>query len=895
MAESPHDSTGVSDIALEHVRTRSAPSASDVARCVTATKLTLEVDSFEHRWRDVLSVTDPFPGLVSSGDGRELDFTTSRVVMRMRRAFARAWQSDEETGRGVRARGPRALCRATRSAVRHSFGDETDERTMKRIEWWCARRLREELFAVSESLDDLEAFFEDARAIAANARAEGVERELGFEGIHVDSWSSIGLFMRRCCLGFDLLPFEATIELLESTRAYADAFSRACDEEDDSGEEDDPSLLACEAPDALTALAVRAVEKYDTRSVDADSVLPRDALETLSELAPELPTLHYLKHAEALRRRDYSSAIEHLHRHFDTSGEHDDLLSEPGRSRVIGGFETANAGRERLQTALLALASMQLEFSHVDEAMVAISEAVRTAQQNGDEASLAHALALTTALLSRAPVETSGRALRRDAQLPTLLRRLAGQAADIASPHLVAYASLAMIKHAIYNPSNSLESKSRMIVDSRAHSTRRADSNVSTPAMATQSLADVELMRHLSHLVAAAPASIAAVAMSRVAGGNVASMSVGNDMYPPPKGFPTIPMSAYTTSSTAMAFKSLAGTASTLAAEGWNVYGCKQIGSMYATRQIYHDRDATADETAASCASLIASTSECEGFEAASDICERVERMFGPRGSSNRITAIAFFRLEYARAVGVGDYAAARDAALRMRDLVDDAVGVGDALRFESEWLLADLKRMMGDFDEAQKALVALVDEANAVKDEHSAMRAELALAETHLNAGTPTSALMRALPLELRAAERSLEMMRSRAFCIVCECWLALGSSHAQLARDALDVRLLDLLASDDLRVQARAYVIAARSLIETASEDDELTSIAPRVIDAFERASERYERVGARRCAADALARIASFHHARRLFDERDAIASRARNFARTIPSHVSRRVPL
>lgn len=861
---SPHAPMDEPEPSVDHIITRSAPTASRVAITVLCARLACDPCAFPghraHAWEQILTRDDPFPARADVCSGARDVGDDVRVA---RRAFASAACAALVKGAGEALEalewGPRELRAACEQAARvaFAFAGERDAEVVEEIARWCSRRLRDELLEVTESLDRLELIFEDARCCAANERDEDYVRDIGFESVDVDPWAPIGLFLRRCYHGFNLLPFEATFDLLRATRKYAEAFAAMVD--DDAVDVDDPTRRTCAAPDILTSLAVRAIEKYDSRAIDADSVLPKDALDVLEELAPELPTLHYLRHSEALLRRDYTSAVEHLHRHFDTSGEHDELWLSSGQATSIGGFESANAGRERLQTALLALASMQLEFSHVDEAMIAISEAVRTAQQNGDEASLAHALALTTALLSRAPVETSGRALRRDAQLPMLLRRLSAQATELASPHLVAYASLAMAKYAIDNPSTEDGAKSRFIGEVGVKSMQRG--SASLPALATQTLVDVELTRYLAHVADAAPASFSAVSASRDATGNSASVSGTVDLFQAPKGFPSTPTCAYTSSATAAALRSLTGTASTIAAEGWGSHGCKYISRMYAIRQLYHDRDATADETAASCAMLMAFTSECDGIDAAETVCAHVEEIFGRGGVANKITAAAFRKMEYERAVGVGSYAAARDAAHQLFDLVDETAGVDNALRFEARRMLANLDRLTNNLSAAQRELVAIVEEADTIKDANSAMSAKLTLAETHLSAGAPTLALMRALPLELEAAELGLEPIRAMAFCVVCESWLALGCSHAQLARDALDTRALELLTSDDLRVQARAYVAYARALVATTT-DSELGTIASRVIDALERAGDRYSRVGAARSAADAYARLADFH---------------------------------
>ena len=860
--------------------TRSAPTAHRVAVAVIAARVAFDPLGFGGRragvWEDALARAP-----------RRVDEDPARATREVRAAHAKC-AADALAGGEARERSATETTAKLREALEDATAgrgteDDGDAReTRETIVRWGLERFLDEMMEVSESLDDLEAFFEDARCVAANARAEDYEAEYGFETRDVEGWTPIGMFLKRCYLGFNLLPFEATLALLDEVRAYAEEVARAI--EGDENEPPTTSGRTCAAPDVLTTLVTRAVEAYDTHAVDADRVLPPEALEELLELAPEVPTLHYLRHAAALRRKDYPAAVEHLHRHFDISGEHNELRTDLGGDSVlVGGFESANAGRERLQTALLALASTQLAFSHADEATFAISEAVRTAQQNGDEASLAQALALTTALLSRAPLDASShRASHQDEQLPTLLRRLTAQAAELASPHLIAYASLALTKYAIDNPSRALGSQSHAPGGGALSRAARGGADIATtPALATRNLVDIELTRHFTQVVAATPASAASLALARESSSD-GILGAGNDLYPPPKGFASTPTCGYTLSATATALKSLTGTASTLAAEGWSTYGCKYIGRLYAVRQLYLDREASADETATSCATLIAAASECEGIEAADEVCGHVEEIFGKDGCENKFSALAFLRLHYDRAVGVGSYATARRAVRRMLAVIDAKSGADNAAYFEARRMNANLDRLMKNFDDAQKELNALIADAEKVKDEHAAMWAKISLAETHLSAGAPTLALMRALPLELEASESGIEPIQTRALCIMCESWLELGNSHAQLARDTLDARALELLSSDDLRLQARAYVACARALIAT-TVDAANTSIASRVIDALERAAERYAKLGAHRDAAMTYARLAE---ARARFDmdtvARDAAAAKCRKHA-------------
>ena len=147
----------------------------------------------------------------------------------------------------------------------------------------------------------------------------------------------------------------------------------------------------------------------------------------------------------------------------------------------------AAAQRARLQSALLTLGVAHFRFHHSGEALKALNEAVRTAQQNGDEASLAHALAAFCALCasssgslastegapaveewrtsgaggdegdktergSRGSISVQPPAVQAAADARLLLRRLAKQARTLRIPHLMAYGELARARHVASRP-----------------------------------------------------------------------------------------------------------------------------------------------------------------------------------------------------------------------------------------------------------------------------------------------------------------------------------------------------------------------------------------------------------------------------------------------------------
>lgn len=67
------------------------------------------------------------------------------------------------------------------------------------------------------------------------------------------------------------------------------------------------------------------------------------------------------------------------------------------------GEASGEAGRGRYQHALLGLSDLHASFGHTHEALNALSEAMSTAQQAGDQASLSRCLASLQRVMAEAP------------------------------------------------------------------------------------------------------------------------------------------------------------------------------------------------------------------------------------------------------------------------------------------------------------------------------------------------------------------------------------------------------------------------------------------------------------------------------------------------------------
>lgn len=87
----------------------------------------------------------------------------------------------------------------------------------------------------------------------------------------------------------------------------------------------------------------------------------------------KLPT-HPLR--SSLHHRDFSSALDHLHRFFDYTQAEGGLAGAPPAG-AGGAAQDEVAARSQLQSAALSLGAMHAQLGHVEEAMQALNETVR--------------------------------------------------------------------------------------------------------------------------------------------------------------------------------------------------------------------------------------------------------------------------------------------------------------------------------------------------------------------------------------------------------------------------------------------------------------------------------------------------------------------------------------
>lgn len=165
-----------------------------------------------------------------------------------------------------------------------------------------------------------------------------------------DRDGTVACLLRTVVAMTGALSFEATADLVTALALYV------------SGTETPPS------PSLISTFALPSAAK----ALSSNRPAPLPAFKALLSAPPA-----YGSHLESLRRRDASSALSSLHRHFDLSLKH---LSPSSDARGH-------------QHAALALAAAHFHLGHTVPARAALHDALRAAQHCGDDACAAAAQA----------------------------------------------------------------------------------------------------------------------------------------------------------------------------------------------------------------------------------------------------------------------------------------------------------------------------------------------------------------------------------------------------------------------------------------------------------------------------------------------------------------------
>ena len=389
------------------------------------------------------------------------------------------------------------------------------------------------------------------------------------------------------------------------------------------------------------------------------------------------PGGRFLAHLEYARRREFETAEACLRSHFDYvhpggapglsqmlknekestpthTGDAFGFLPPEGLFFGSAGADAAGTSltktfssadgqalsRRRLHAAALSLARAHVRAGRADEALKALNETVRVAQQDGDTGALAHAVAALCALSAssaasvasregvpagtlakdddsdengfenaggRSQTSLFGEARKSTEDHRVLLQRLVVQARALKDPTLLAFADIASARRRAARPAAGAQRapEARERIGGGAAAGRRGGPAgpgfataaararavcASPPATAAAAARRVEALRHHAALGAAAPVPLFGPASgdAKAAGSGEGreERNAANAFYPPPRGLSAEALGDVATSASVA---QLAGSASALAAAVWEAHGVAEPARLCALKHLRLD------------------------------------------------------------------------------------------------------------------------------------------------------------------------------------------------------------------------------------------------------------------------------------------------------------------
>ena len=225
--------------------------------------------------------------------------------------------------------------------------------------------------------------------------------------IYIDKACIFGVFLRRVFLSVGS-SFEALSRLFHELQLYCKAELStgnvpvaAGDDPETSGQRKEP--VRFQSFLSRRQLQRQLHQKAQEIESQIGMVPPGQVeaeIEKLLHVSPDLPRAHFLRYLNCLHHREYQGAVDSLHTYFDYCtrlGGPTSLAAAKSRAGGSGGgVDSGGGGASRhmpmMQYAVLNLAALHFQFGHRYEAMLAIQETVRVAQQNGDHVCVAFAL-----------------------------------------------------------------------------------------------------------------------------------------------------------------------------------------------------------------------------------------------------------------------------------------------------------------------------------------------------------------------------------------------------------------------------------------------------------------------------------------------------------------------
>lgn len=267
------------------------------------------------------------------------------------------------------------------------------------------------LFDLLESCKDLLVLptFQAAKSSNEISRIWG-DPDINGSPDHIDPGSIFGMYLRRFLLSADQLLFDGLSRLFDELQSYIAQFRTIQQQQQQQQQlQQQQQQEQLELPKEssrfyCSRLSPRQMQLHlHRRAAEIERsigvISPQDTereIQAMLSIWPDLPRAHYLRYLNNLHHGECQGAIDSLHRYFD-------YCLRPGgpgpanQNRLPGDGGTGDTGGGsgglRTQYAVLNLAGLHFRFGNIDEALQAIRETVRVAQQNNDHACVAHALA----------------------------------------------------------------------------------------------------------------------------------------------------------------------------------------------------------------------------------------------------------------------------------------------------------------------------------------------------------------------------------------------------------------------------------------------------------------------------------------------------------------------
>ena len=290
---------------------------------------------------------------------------------------------------------------------------------------------------------------------------------------HIAPQSIFGIFLRRIVLASNAMLFDHVAKLYGEVRKFIEDATNTSISDDQGLPQaaNSRSLLSRHTAhfsprEMQEALYSKAKEVERGIGIKSFNEIENE-VEAILSVAPNLPQAYFLRYLNCLSHQEYQGAIESLHQYFDYALHLHDIKANNIKRDIDGEYlDAARTGKRHkivVQYAVLNLGALQFHFGRLDEALLAINETIRVAQQNGDHRCVTLALSWLYRI----------KAAQRDIRAPRLLKRCIERSSDLQLNELNQLMQFAKAEYEINFPS--LEYENLVASDSKHKAPREME------------------------------------------------------------------------------------------------------------------------------------------------------------------------------------------------------------------------------------------------------------------------------------------------------------------------------------------------------------------------------------------------------------------------------------